>query len=927
MGVDDPFPAVHLLPTQDLTGQVAADIVSRYGGLLPNLASITLVLPGMHCVPDFAQALYRAAGVGNLVLPRLTTLLDLSQTIAVSGGMPDSARLSLIYGALRERNWFSSNDLWAISNELLSLFNELTSWNVHLPNSLNEFAQLLESAYNARSGDSLHFEARLVHELWYALAQESDKNPDSITAYQLNLARIAQKASGPLYVVGLRGMTLAEQMFLEEYARRQPVFTFEIDWKACAQNDSLADVLNSAWSELTNQPDATPVHLRDRGKALSEKWPQSPLSSRLSLFGARSLEQEASGVETKIRLWLQEGMQRIVVIVQDRLVARRARALLERAQVLVEDETGWTLSTTSASTVVMGWLDAVSSQFYYQDILDFLKSPFVFSDWPSAKRKHGVYELDQLIRKHSLISHIATYRKMAAPDSEELHAMLDKLEAAQKTLDPAPKALWRWLESLQASLDILGVNAGLEEDTAGRQLLQLLHRLAHELAGDHHRYQFGEFRRWLTQQMEVATFRDTTIRSPVVFTHLAASRLRNFDGAIMLGCDAAHFPGEIESGVFFNQSVRRELKLPSREQQLSWMEEDLLSLLASVPKVLVTWQVQRNGEENLISPYFERLQTLHHLAFGSDLNDKEFGLLADAASVLPPQPLIVNEHAANEHTLEASRVVLGSSIIPKSISASGYNSLMVCPYQYFGRHVLKLNELDEVQLELEKRDFGELVHDVLLRFHRRFVAVSSVPHDEAVSALIKISENVFADAMESHYLAKAWLLRWLSLVPVYLDWQRQRESEGWMWGEGEAYRELEIGLSQGNLTLKGRLDRVDKLASGEGVEYGVLDYKAQPKDRLKIKLSVPGEDVQLPIYAALWGDLVREAAYVSVDKDKVNSVVMESALDQLRDDVIARLQIIFDDLYQGAPMVAQGIDQACSVCEMRGVCRKDYWQT
>ena len=85
--------------------------------------------------------------------------------------------------------------------------------------------------------------------------------------------------------------------------------------------------------------------------------------------------------------------RRIGVIVNDRTVARRARALLERAGVLVRDEAGWPFSTTSAATAIGRWLDVVSGDAYHRDLLDLLKLPFAFHDWPRATRQATVAEL------------------------------------------------------------------------------------------------------------------------------------------------------------------------------------------------------------------------------------------------------------------------------------------------------------------------------------------------------------------------------------------------------------------------------------------------------------------------------------------------------------------------------------------------------
>ncbi len=132
-----------------------------------------------------------------------------------------------------------------------------------------------------------------------------------------------------------------------------------------------------------------------------------------ALFGAHSLEQEARAAEVQVRRWLLAGKQNIAIVAQDRLVARRVRALLERAGVLVRDESGWTLSTLAVSTVLMRWLDALQSDFYYQDLLDLLKSPFIFADQPAQERKQAVYQLEQLVRKHGVASHLDAFLDLA----------------------------------------------------------------------------------------------------------------------------------------------------------------------------------------------------------------------------------------------------------------------------------------------------------------------------------------------------------------------------------------------------------------------------------------------------------------------------------------------------------------------------------
>ena len=192
-------------------------------------------------------------------------------------------------------------------------------------------------------------------------------------------------------------------------------------------------------------------------------------------------------------------------------------------------------------------------------------------------------------------------------------------------------------------------------------------------------------------------------------------------------------------------------------------------------------------------------------------------------------------------------------------------------------------------------------------------------------ALAAITDQVFAGALAANYLSRAWILRWQSLIPSYLDWQLQREQQGWRWQDGELAKQLEIPLADDRkLLLKGRLDRVDS-QQNTGAPYAVLDYKVQSKINLKEKLKIPGEDVQLPVYALLLGEFVGQAGFVSMDKNVVESVDFPGDIMHTSEQVRLRLRELFLAMQQDAALPAQGTEAVCAYCEMRGLCRKDYW--
>jgi len=912
-----------------LFDSVARHILAQHKNEIPDLRRAVVLLPNYHAAQPVAQALARAAQRPALLLPKMITLNDWAQSVPITATIvPDTCRATALCQALRARRWFADADLWGIASELLSLLDELTQHHVTLPHNEEDFLAQLERAYQAKRNAAMQFEARVVHELWYAMSAGGEL--DAARAYQQRLAQLAQQAEAPLVVLLASALAAPEARFLEAYAEHAPVKVFDLREMA-AQEPSCAVVQMALCGPVEHQDLSFPrkressfnksldsrfrgndgflqASLRDQAAYLREHFPHAALGQRLSLFGAHSLEQEARAAEVQVRRWLLAGKQNIALVAQDRLVARRVRALLERAGVLVRDETGWTFSTLAVSTVLMRWLDALQSDFYHQDLLDLLKSPFIFADQSAQERKQAVYQLEQLVRKHGVASHLDAFLDLAHGEAE-VQVALARLRQAAEVLRKNSDTLSGWLRALDDSLSILGVLQGLAADEAGMQLLQALQTWQQELAADSTRFSRAEWRHWLAQQLDAHTFRDSTIDSPVLLTHLAATRWRSFDAVLLLGSDASHLPGTDGGSVWFNDAVRSTLGLPAREVDVARQRDDLLALLAMNGTVLVTWQASKNGEKNLLSPYLEMLRALHELAYGDDLAERELGMLLEQAQVRTADFPLPDEAA-----MPAPAVP--HSLIPSRISASGYNSLVACPYQFYARHILRLNELDEVREGVEKRDYGEWVHDILHRFHQQFPVLGEHTRAALEQALQHISSEVFAPTVERDYLARAWLLRWQQAIHGYLDAQLKSEAEGWRYQSGEVPFELPL---TGELIMHGRIDRVD---AKEG-ECRVLDYKTMEATRLRNKLKEAGEDVQLACYAHVYE--ADEAAFISIEQNKVIPVAPLQDLPELAQANIARLLEVFEQMRAGAALPAHGVDEACVYCEMRGLCRKSEW--
>ncbi len=909
---------------------LAAAIIERCSDEVArgDLSSLRILVPALPLAAELLAALRRAAP-RPLLLPRCQTLTQWAETLpAVDAPLPDSERLVLLHEALRQRGWFDEAALWGIAAELASLFDELTAAALALPDDAAALEAQLQRAYDLRACAPLAFEARVVHELWRALA--SSGRLDAAATYRLRLAALAgeyARADGarrPLLVLldapPDEALDPAEREFLLRYGAVQPLFVFHPALRETAASPLLA-TLAAAWPATL---EATP--LRERAQALATL--PSALAGRLQLVAAEGREQEARAAVAQVGQWLADGLRRIVLIAQDRLTARRVRALLEREGVLVSDETGWTLSTSRAAASVDALLETVAGGVYHRDLLDLCKSPYVFADVAEDARKAAVYRLEAALRGASVRAGLARMRRALVDgvgrgdqhddDRQCALVLLERVGAATALLDARPAPLARWIDRLRQALELLGAPEPLRQDAAGQALLELLALRRAELAGSAAKFSFTAWRDWLNRQFEAATFRDATISSPVVLTPLNAVCLRRFDAALLLGGDARQL-APASCGDFFNQAVRRELGLRTRADGERELRRDLELLLATVPRVTVSWQATHDGEANLLAPEFALLSTLHQLAWGDDLRRPPLPARGEA----PP------DAASAPARAQPAAPVAPPSLIPRRVSVSGYASLVACPYRFFARHVLRLGELDEVAEEMAKSDYGALVHRVLERFHAQHPVVSDLPEEEALSALQRCVEDVFAAALADNFLATGWRLRWEARLPAYLDWQRDVEARGWRWAQAETPVSRTLPLpaveSMATIELYGRIDRVDRRADGA---VALFDYKTQSAKAIRDRLP---DDVQLPAYALLYGGDCAQAAYVALDDEAIVAVAAgdgghdgDGALLEDAQAQGTRLQSAFVAMHGGARLPAHGAESVCVWCEMSGLCRRDH---
>jgi len=944
---------------QDILEVAAARIIERAASL-PDLTATVVLLPELQFAPRLRRALLQHAnshGHAALLGPVITTTEQwLCDQHPIPRLIPGRARreLMLVEVLIQHPDVFKGGNPWQLAASLVSLFDELTLNRVTIPDDLDTFTEQLKTAYGI--GDSLPeplgMEAGIVHRLWKAWHVQLDSN-DMLDPGLASLQRLAMSRDRQdglfYYLVGFDSINAAEREWAEALlaADRAACFLYRgNDQPADSKPAPVQSLLLQAAPAVSEQPvsqclDAIfrsgTTALPERAGSISKTHADSPLAGRVSIHAANSAEQEARAIDLQVRQWLLEGRQLIGIVTEDRRLARRVRALLERAGITLQDTGGWALSTTSAAAVLERWLETVEEDFAHQPLLDVLKSPFVFPDDDREQLASMVYRLEHDIILHEQIARgLERYRnqirrrlqRLQSDWTEEtaaqLQLLLNRLDQAADPLrrfagkDPAKPAVL--LEALRDSLEKTGIWAAFEQDPAGQRIIQEWQLLRDAAAHCDIDMRWVEFRSWLGAALERHDFRPATADSPVLLLTLQQAQLGQFDGLVIGACDREHLPAGTAKSPFFNDPVRQDLGLPVWPDRYTQQLQRFRRLLESAPRVLLSWHQQADGEMRMPSAWLEALRTFHQLAWQNDLACHELQQLLQqpGTRVHGDNPLPVPRPQAYPQP------VLPAGLLPESLSVSAHRQLIDCPYKFFAACGLKLKPREEIKEAFEKAEYGQLVHRVLEIFHQGgdgypgpfTIAVTAANRPQAIALLEQISDSVFSRELEDNFVHRAWLRRWQVLIPDYIDWQTAHQAE-WHFNDAEQRGRTELA---GGRSLHGRLDRIDAGAAGADI----LDYKTGGIPKQGEVDS--GEEVQLPSYALLTPALPARVEYLQVDGKVRSGACLEGAeLATLADGVRQRLIDVLGAIEAGAALPAWGDAGTCRWCEMDGLCRRQAW--
>ena len=637
---------------------------------------------------------------------------------------------------------------------------------------------------------------------------------------------------------------------------------------------------------------------------LVPQWASSSQVAMPVLHACRDAEDEAQRSAATVLRHIEAGHAPVALVSSDRSLTRRVRAMLDASGVQIRDENGWKLSTTASAARVMALLRAVVWNASTDRVLEWLKA---CPPWLGA--------LDTLE---------ATARRAQARDWQEVRRIpnLDAQPALLQDIDTVDAVrnaftgrhtLAQWLQRLEDALRTTQVWGLLEAHAAGVETLRAL-RLdaaasagwAHQLQGSvwaSHRVDLAGFTAWVNQTLESASFQpDYPLVEQAVILPMSQMLARPFGAAVMAGCDEVRLSVSPEPAGMWTAAQRLALGLPARETLAEETRQAWLQALQA-PHCDVLWRTSDEAGEALQPSSLVQLLQLDArqqglaLAWAPDPRDDR---------VVPSVPLV-------------APLPVGQQLPVQQLSQGAYEDLRNCPYKFFALRQLGLKEIDELESEIDKRDFGVWLHAVLAQFHTALAGAPALDRATRTVLLEEASQRATASLALPDGEFLPFSAAWPAVRDGYLQWLETHESGGAVFAEGEATRQQDLG----DITLVGRIDRLDTLPNGSVL---VLDYKTEAHGKTKARVKDPLEDTQMAFYAALLPHDTLQAAYVNVGERDGTAPVAQPHIVEARDALVEGILHDMRHIAAGAVLPALGEASACAYCQARGLCRKDFWR-
>ncbi|MDY6834061.1 MAG: PD-(D/E)XK nuclease family protein [Chloroflexota bacterium] len=305
---------------------------------------------------------------------------------------------------------------------------------------------------------------------------------------------------------------------------------------------------------------------------------------------------------------------------------------------------------------------------------------------------------------------------------------------------------------------------------------------------------------------------------------------------IISGMNDEVVPGSILSDVFLPDSLRTYLNLRNDAQQLCLNIYLLQSIIESHRNkgrtCFIVGKTSTTGDPLKPSRLLFQCSDAELLRRCENL----FG---------EPDEMKESHPATTSFQLEATYLpdVGIDSLSPSRMSVTKFNDFLTCPFRFYLKHILGMEEMGDEKREMDALDFGGLLHYALQRMAQRMHLCDD---QQELSQFLGTQagdwiKQRFGESppLQIEIQLHAARQRLDAASRIHIDLLR----EGWEVLQSEVMIETELN----GVTVSGRIDRIDQHQKTGRIR--LLDYKTSDKASKPLDTHIHGISNEIPAYA------------------------------------------------------------------------------
>jgi RecB family exonuclease len=452
----------------------------------------------------------------------------------------------------------------------------------------------------------------------------------------------------------------------------------------------------------------------------------------------------------------------------------------------------------------------------------------------------------------------------------------------------------------------------------------------------------GTVRRWIEGQ----TFSPRTGPGAMALLDARAAPYADVDEARIVGLVETDWPDRGRRSIFYPSPLLSQLGWPSDNDRLMAARARFRDLIR-LPRERVSLSTFTLENDTIVSPsaFLEEIESAGLAVERREPRVAPRVFVHEALSEFPVVPEAIDGPAAEWLALRLARDAADADRFRGSVGAYAIDSHAVshleryleCPFKYFARHVLGLEEERDEESVLTPQERGQLLHEVFEQFfaawHREGRgAVTAANLPAALVRFEQIAEARLAQLSEADRALERTYLLGSAAAPGLAERAFAIEIEH---GAGVVERLLEYALEgefefrgpdgSRRINIRAKADRIDLLDDGT---LRIIDYKSGRAPRTTRAL-------QLPVYGVCAAQhlsdrdgrawTVSRAGYIAFkEKNAFSSVGGSGSVAVALDEGEKRLVETVTAIERGEFPVDPEEPFLCTRCGYAGVCRKDY---